>query len=842
MTMRKNSWSPRRLLLTVLFLCVSASAALASGPSIQTISLPGAVARQPYSQTLSATGGTLPYTWSVVSGNLPFDVSLSAAGVLDGRPAADGTFNFVVRVSDALGQSDQKPLSIAVVFYTLTITTPSLPGGSLNQPYPPTPFAVAGGVPPYDWSLIGSLPPGLNFDGNAGILFGTPTEIRSKSFWVFVADANQRFGVKLFSVSIGATTPTINLVVDEIPEFEEESRGAFVNLNSDDDNANGIPDRLESGTVASEDDLLPFSIYYQPSNLTGTLTLSLDAFIQPSRIKVWTSATRGSELVLPRTWVLGAEPVPTTLFLEGTGTAPSSPVAHLVLTHSAGSLEDRVYLNVPDEDLDEADPLLSVPPFSEQDAADEVDTDFDELDDSPGPVVGASSILGARTAQTKVETIDPKNFETRESDAASLGKCNHVRKDGGSIFLKSREEKKRFDDLALEKVDKASGKASIKFNDNSEAEVKVEFFITAYDVWHPTAQSVVGAEMATLAESPAGTEISFSHLLAEGSKVTLKKAGENRIRTWVPPKVPVLDLDGRGQGQFTRGRKWVGAADTDVLNIRLYDDPAGLGGLANGTNWPLTGEKLETGDSLTWTAKFLMIVAAIKPSVSENSKFVGVIPWGFELEMTIAAKPSEAKRKVTLLPAVLLTSKKEKDAAIAAFNRAKENGHSTITGWTQTSAFKLRPKHNNTKCLEVDIGQDSQGLANGEKVQQAACADPLGANQKWRFVYVGDNHYTVRPLHIAGVSKCLDIDVADNTQGQANGVKAQQWACNGQDNQKWRILDYAGGVSEVKAKHSGKCLAIENGAVGNGARAVQLPCPGGQAGNDHVKWEIQPAD
>ena len=54
-----------------------------------------------YSDTLTATGGTTPYTWSVNAGTLPPGLSLSSAGVLAGTPTTAGSYPFTVNVIDA---------------------------------------------------------------------------------------------------------------------------------------------------------------------------------------------------------------------------------------------------------------------------------------------------------------------------------------------------------------------------------------------------------------------------------------------------------------------------------------------------------------------------------------------------------------------------------------------------------------------------------------------------------------------------------------------------------------------------------------------------------------------
>ncbi|MFN8639973.1 MAG: putative Ig domain-containing protein, partial [Dehalococcoidia bacterium] len=65
--------------------------ALAAPPAIAPASLPGGQVGVAYSQTLSASGSTAPYTWTVSAGSLPAGLTLSTAGVISGSPTTPGT-------------------------------------------------------------------------------------------------------------------------------------------------------------------------------------------------------------------------------------------------------------------------------------------------------------------------------------------------------------------------------------------------------------------------------------------------------------------------------------------------------------------------------------------------------------------------------------------------------------------------------------------------------------------------------------------------------------------------------------------------------------------------------
>jgi hypothetical protein len=79
--------------------------------------LPNGTVNTTYTQTLSASGGATPYTWSLLSGTLPAGLSLNTStGGITGTPTTAGTSNFTVQVADSSSpqQAVSKALSITI--------------------------------------------------------------------------------------------------------------------------------------------------------------------------------------------------------------------------------------------------------------------------------------------------------------------------------------------------------------------------------------------------------------------------------------------------------------------------------------------------------------------------------------------------------------------------------------------------------------------------------------------------------------------------------------------------------------------------------------------------------
>ena len=152
---------------------------------------------QPLASTLNALDGFITNNMAIVPTDLGPDYGKINA-------YASGTTHLVLDISGYFA-----PLS------PLSITTTSLPGGTIFIAYPPTTLAATGGEPPYNWSVIGgSLPPGLGLS-SAGVISGTPTAGGVFNVTVQVADTLANAASKMLSITI--ETGSLAITTTQLP-------------------------------------------------------------------------------------------------------------------------------------------------------------------------------------------------------------------------------------------------------------------------------------------------------------------------------------------------------------------------------------------------------------------------------------------------------------------------------------------------------------------------------------------------------------------------------------------------------------------------------------------------
>ncbi len=212
-------------------LVIAAASADSSPLTISLTPLPQGVVSASYTGTLSVTGGTAPYTWSIASGQLPAGLSLAPnTGVISGTPTASGSYSFGVSVVDSSSSAQSAtatvPLTVAAAPATptaLTINSTSLPSGTIGSGYSSS-LQASGGTAPYTWSFIsGNLPAGLSLNTSTGLISGTPTASGTATFTAAVADAGSPAQTKSVTLSLVVAPVSLAITSSALPAGTQSS-------------------------------------------------------------------------------------------------------------------------------------------------------------------------------------------------------------------------------------------------------------------------------------------------------------------------------------------------------------------------------------------------------------------------------------------------------------------------------------------------------------------------------------------------------------------------------------------------------------------------------------------
>ncbi len=149
--------------------------------------LPTAIIGQPYRYTLQVTPADS--VWGRV-GIFPFGLTLDAnTGIISGTPQSVGEYDFTLTASSPNFAPDSRPVRLFVASGPLSILDTSLPIALLYNPYQYQ-LTAQGGIGPFQWRTIGSLPPGLSLNINTGLLSGRATSTGPVTFSIQVTDAS----------------------------------------------------------------------------------------------------------------------------------------------------------------------------------------------------------------------------------------------------------------------------------------------------------------------------------------------------------------------------------------------------------------------------------------------------------------------------------------------------------------------------------------------------------------------------------------------------------------------------------------------------------------------------
>ena len=155
----------------------------------------------PFSVTIHASGGSAPFTFTLLSGALPLGLTLSSGGLLSGTPTTSGTYSFRIRARDSRGCLGSRTYTMTVGCTTLLLSPPTLGAAALGVPYSQALTASGGQAPSTFAVTAGALPGGLTLSAG-GVISGTPTAAGSFSFTVTATDPNGCTGSRTYTLAI----------------------------------------------------------------------------------------------------------------------------------------------------------------------------------------------------------------------------------------------------------------------------------------------------------------------------------------------------------------------------------------------------------------------------------------------------------------------------------------------------------------------------------------------------------------------------------------------------------------------------------------------------------------
>src|SRR5262245_21354119 len=177
-------------------------------PSITTSTITPGVLGKPYSFTVTGAGGVRPYTWSATG--MPPGLSINPSNGtqfttdITGTPTSAGPFTVTITLTDFTTAKISKSFTFNI-YTPLSITTESLPPGTVDTDYPNTSLAATGGATPYAWKLAtgSSLPDGLSLSGD-GKISGKPknSAVGTTTFTMQVADNGVQTASKVLSITV----------------------------------------------------------------------------------------------------------------------------------------------------------------------------------------------------------------------------------------------------------------------------------------------------------------------------------------------------------------------------------------------------------------------------------------------------------------------------------------------------------------------------------------------------------------------------------------------------------------------------------------------------------------
>jgi len=169
---------------------------------------------QSFTQQMSTTGGTSPYTYALVAGSLPPGITFNGStGAFGGSATASGGYNFSIKVTDSAATPNTftKPYQMNVGAATLSISPGTLPNGTATVAYSQQ-MSASGGIAPYSYAMDTTNFPGGGTPlsiSSTGLISGTPTTAGTATFRIVVTDST--------SGTPAIATANYSMTIDPLP-------------------------------------------------------------------------------------------------------------------------------------------------------------------------------------------------------------------------------------------------------------------------------------------------------------------------------------------------------------------------------------------------------------------------------------------------------------------------------------------------------------------------------------------------------------------------------------------------------------------------------------------------
>ncbi|MGF6418916.1 outer membrane autotransporter protein [Stenotrophomonas sp. AN71] len=339
--------------------------AAASPITISPATVPSGTVGTPYAGvTLSASGGTAPYSYAVTSGALPAGMTLSTGGVLSGTPTTQGTFPFSVTATDNAGTplTGTASYSISIAAPTISVTnTPS--AAAINTPYSFT-LTGAGGTAPYTYILDAGtlLPAGLSLATN-GTISGTPTALGLTNFTVRITDSSAPtpfFSASNLSINVQNVVPPVANAVSATVGHGSSNNLITLSLSGGTATSVAVATSATHGVATASGTTIlytPAASYSGTDSFTYTAT-NAGGTSAPATVTVTVSAatisyalsspaagtvglaysqplTGASGGTAPYTYAIASGSLPPGITLAGNGTLSGTPTANGIFTFTA---------------------------------------------------------------------------------------------------------------------------------------------------------------------------------------------------------------------------------------------------------------------------------------------------------------------------------------------------------------------------------------------------------------------------------------------------------------------------------------------------------------------------